>query len=476
MAQHETVFGGGATDTLLHPIVVVAMILAIILILVLPRKYAVMPLLLVTFTVPFGQQFVIAGLHLFVSRVLILAGWARLLATKAPSETGKFAGGFNTIDRAFLCTVACQATAVILLNHQFAATIYEFGVIWDYLGGYFLFRFLIQDEHDIYRAIKVMAVVTVIVSVGMIIEQMKVRNIFGMLGGVNLVPEIREGRIRSQGPFEHELLAGTFGATLVPLFCLLWKNGKAKIIALIGFAGATVMTVTSNSSTSLLAYAGGVLAVCLWPIRKKMRALRWGIVVALMGLQFVMKAPFWFVIQHVSLVGGSSSWHRAEIVDLFIRHFWDWWLIGTKDTGSWGFGMWDTQNEFVTVGQSGGLAAFIFFIVMISRAFGRLGRARKAIEGDKKQEWFMWLLGAALFSHIVGFFGVNYFDQTKFAWFLLLVMISAATASILQASTVPVLAPQEQPIRRGWAYPVATRASKPSTSGRIPDPIVKRAQ
>lgn len=472
--QRQEGFGHGVADSILHPVVGAAMVVAILAILFLPRKYVIGPLLLVTFTVPFGQQLVVGGLHLFVFRILVLFGWIRLLQSKVSTEGSIFAGGINPIDRVFFWGVACQTAAVMLLYLQMAAVVNQFGLILDYLGGYFLLRFLLRDEEDVYRAIKFLALVALIVSIGMVIEQLKFRNIFGELGGVPLTPEVREGRIRSQGPFEHELLAGTFGATLVPLFCLLWKNGKAKIMALTGLAGATIMTVTSNSSTSLLAYAGGVFAICLWPVREKMRYVRWGIVFALVALQLVMKVPFWWVIGHVSLVGGSSSWHRAAIVDRFIMHFSDWWLIGTRATGSWGFDMWDSQNAFVSVGESGGLVAFVLFIMVISRSFGRLGKARKAIDGDKKQEWFMWLLGAALFSHIVGFFGVNYFDQTKFGWFLLLAMISAATAPLLQTSAVPKAQLQEQPVRGNWTYPVATRASKSNGGTPVRDEAIKR--
>jgi hypothetical protein len=476
LLQHQEGFGHGGTDSVLHPIVAVAMAVAVVGILFLPRKYVIGPLLLVTFTVPFGQQVVVGGLHLFIFRILVLFGWIRLLRSKVSTEGSIFATGINPVDRAFFWGIVCQTAAVMVQYLQMSAVINQFGLIVDYLGGYFLLRFLLRDEEDIYRAIKFLVLVVVIVSVGMAIEQLKFRNIFGELGGVPITPELREGRIRSQGPFEHSLLAGTFGATLVPLFCLLWKNGKAKLIALVGLAGATIMTVTSSSSTSLLAYAGAVLGVCLWPIRKKMRTVRWGIIFGLVALQLAMKVPFWWAIGHVSLVGGSSSWHRAAIVDQFIMHFTSWWLIGTKDVGSWGFSMWDAQNEFVSVGETGGLAAFVLFIMVISRSFGRLGAARKAIEGDTKQEWTMWLLGAALFSHIVGFFGVNYFDQTKFGWFLLLVMISTATAPILQGSTVPKVALQEEPIRRSWAQPVTTRASKAKTVLPVHDPLVKRAQ
>ncbi len=123
---------------------------------------------------------------------------------------------------------------------------------------------------------------------------------------------------------------------------------------MLGLVGSVLMTWTSNSSTSLLTFLAGIFAVFFWPFRKSMRAVRWGIVVGLFALQLVMKAPIWFLIAHIDLTGGSSSYHRAELIDLFIRHFFEWWLIGIKSSGAWGWDMWDTQNQFVNVGESGG--------------------------------------------------------------------------------------------------------------------------
>jgi hypothetical protein len=233
--------------------------------------------------------------------------------------------------------------------------------------------------------------------------------------------------------FQHSLLAGVFAASLIPLFFLLWRNTKAKIIAGMGALGATVMTMTSNGSTPLLTYVAGVLAICLWLIRKKMRTVRWAIAIAIIGLALVMKAPVWFVLTHIDLTGSSSGYQRAELIDTFMRHISDWWLMGTKDTASWGFDMWDVQNQFVLVGDTGGLIALIAFICVITRCFARIGNARKAIEGHQNQERFMWLLGATLFSYCTAFFGVNLFDQSKMTWLLLLSLISAGTAPILQS-------------------------------------------
>jgi hypothetical protein len=424
-------FGGGATETVLNPIVLVAMLITILLILVLPRKYIIVPILIFAFLAPGGQSVYAVGVHWLVLRIVTLVGLLRVLVMKFTSKKSPFAGGLNNIDKAFLICVVAQAIATPLQYMDSQALINQFGILIDFLGGYFLLRALIQDETDVYRTLKCLAVMAVILGLCMVREQVALQNIFGQIGLGRTVPEIREGKIRSQAVFQHSLTAGTFGAVLLPLFFLLWKNGKAKVLAAAGVVGTTIMTICSNSSTPLLAYVAGVLGVCLWPIRKKMKAVRWGIVGALVVLQMFMKAPFWFAIAHIDLTGGSSGYHRAELVDQFITHFRDWWLIGTKDAGTWAYDLWDQQNQYVGVGEGGGLVAFVFFIAMISRSCAKIGIARKAVEGLKR-EWLFWVLGAAMFANLVAFFGVNYFDQVKVVWFALLAMISATTASVMQ--------------------------------------------
>ena len=54
-------FGGGATETLLHPLVALWMLIAILLILTQPRKKAITPFLLTFFTIPVGQVVVLGG-------------------------------------------------------------------------------------------------------------------------------------------------------------------------------------------------------------------------------------------------------------------------------------------------------------------------------------------------------------------------------------------------------------------------------
>ena len=50
------------------------------------------------------------------------------------------------------------------------------------------------------------------------------------------------------------------------------------------------------------------------------------------------------------------------------------------------------------------------------------------MKSDRKQAWLLWCLGAALFAHVIAYFGIGYFDQMQFAWFALLASISTAVS------------------------------------------------
>ncbi len=436
MEPYSVKFGGGVSGTVLHPLVLAAMLLSILLFFILPRKYVVVPLVVSTFLIPLGQQIYAGGVHLFVCRLIILFAFIRAVSSRPPGEKSIYAGGWTKIDTAFTCYVVIQATATLLLFHDSSALVNQVGVLWDFLIGYLGLRSLIRTDEDIYRVIKCYALVMVVLAAGMIIEQKKMMNIFGQLGGVALVPEVREDKIRSQGVFQHSLTAGTFAATAIPLFFLMWRNAKARVISVVGIVAATIMTLTTQTSTSLLTYMAGVGAVLLWPIRKKMKQVRWAMVTVLVGLHLVMKAPVWFLIARIDLTGSSSSYHRAELIDQFVNHFSSWWLIGTNEAATWGWDMWDAQNMFVSVGEAGGLAALAYYILVISRSYSRLGEARTLVL-NRDEEWFMWFLGSAVFANVVAFFGVNYFDQSRMGWFALLAMVVAFSAPILGRVNAP---------------------------------------
>ena len=312
------------------------------------------------------------------------------------------------------------------------------GDFLDAFGGYLVVRFLIDDNKAIARTLKVFALVCLIQGVCMVSEQVTHRNVFDFMGGHP--PTDREGHIRSEGALG-TLYGGTLAGVLVPMFLWLWNEKQSRMWAYTGLAGATAMVFASHASTSWVALGSGIMGLGFWPLRKVMRLIRWGIVFTLVGLHLVMHGPVWSLIEKIDLTGGSSNYHRYMLVDNCIRHFSDWWLLGYKHPGNWGFDMWDMCNQFVAVAVSGGLISLILYITIFSRGFAAIGNARRLVEGNTKQEWLIWSLGATLFANVVASFGINYMLQLLLVFFPILAFVSVATSEAKQfaVQTTPAI-------------------------------------
>ncbi len=450
-------FGGGTADSILNPAVLVVVLIVGVLMLVWPRKKILPPFLAAAILIPMDQVLMMGGLHFPMLRLLALFGVARLVREKIAGRR-IFAGGVNKLDWALILLTLFIAIDAVALFREVGAVIFQLGNIYTAFGIYFLLRFLVRDQQDILRMIRTLAYVAAVVAIVMAYERTTGHNPYALLGGANASfyanVMVRGDRFRATGCFGQPILAGTFGAILIPLFVLLWRSGRRnRILAAVGIVAGTVITLASNSSTPILAYAGGVLAICLWPVRNWMRAIRWGIAAALVGLHLVMKAPVWHLIARIDISGGSSSDHRFLLVDQCIRHFGDWWLFGVKSTAEWGWDMWDTANQYVSICDNSGLLPFILFLAVIVYGFKFLGKARKSA-GGRNQQLFFWILGAALFANAVAFFGISYWDQIQVVWYGLLAAISAAvlTAPKGLSTAVPrgTVAAEDRAEKNSW--------------------------
>ena len=425
------------------------------------------PFTILVILVPIGQQVYLGGFHFYADRILILFGCIRIALTKLTSQDEIIPWGLNGVDKMYFACTCFGALATVLLFREMQAFTNQIGALWDGIGGYFVIRFMIQDKEDVARFIKILAGCMLIIAVAMLNEAYRAQNVFGFITG-DWAVNIRDGAIRAHGPIFGPIVAGTFGATALCLFVWLWVVGKSKLFAIVGIVACTIVTYTSQSSTPLLAYMASVIGLSMWFFRKQMRLVRWGIAIGLISLHMIMKAPVWFIISHVDLVAGNSGFHRAVIIDGLVKHFSEWWLLGVKSTKYWGWDMWDQANQFVGVGENGGLLTLVCFIWMISRSFGRLGTARKLVEGDTKKESEIYLLGAVLFAYVVSFFGTSFGSGPEvYPWYALFAMIAVMTSPILQGNEAPVPAVSEHkvPFRIKYSSPAIPNKG---LAGRFP--------
>jgi hypothetical protein len=370
-------------------------------------------------------------------RVLVLFAWIRVLIAAKVSGTPILPTKFNTLDKLVLLYAVFDALDYVTLwGFSPQAIINRLGAAYMVIGIYFLLRACIRDERDILLTIRSLAYVSAVVAVIMLVEHITKQNPYGYFGGSRAWTRdalmVRESKLRALGPFQHPILAGSFGGVCVPLFIALWIK-RQKFLAILGMLSSTIIIFASASSTPIMAYVFGIIVFSLWRYRGYMGIVRWGVACLLVTLHLVMKAPVWALIQRVDLVGGSSGFHRYNLVDQTIRHFWDWWLFGVKDTYNWGPDLWDHANQYVAVATNSGLLPLALFVAILVYGFKLAGRARRSREDSRSGSRFVWALSAALAAHVLAFFGISYVDQTIIALWGVLAMIQVA--GVQSAST-----------------------------------------
>jgi hypothetical protein len=427
----------GVSQSYLNPVVLLIILIVGMVILVAGRRKAAIAFLAAAILIPDDQILLIGPAHFPMLRVLALFGLVRLMWAKFSKKQEIFSGGMNGIDKGMIGLTLFSALDGVLLWRDSASIIFQLGEIYTAFGVYFLLRFLVRDEDDVRQMLRVLAGVAVVVAGIMIFEQATGRNpLFAALGGARAsfhsTVNMRDDKFRATGCFDHPILAGTFGGITLPLFVGLWWRGKRdRVYAAMGAVSSVVIAFSAGSSTALFGLLGGILALCFWPLRRRMRWIRWGVVGTLVSLHMVMKAPVWQLIARMDLTGGSSSDHRYQLVNQCILHFWDWALVGSKYYGYWGWMMWDLSNQYVAIADPSGLIPLLYFVAIIVYGFKYVGRARRqAAALDKRRQLFIWALGGSLFANVVAFLGISYFDQTIVAWYALLAMIPAAALTV----------------------------------------------
>ncbi|MGO9306428.1 MAG: hypothetical protein ACLP3R_22455 [Candidatus Korobacteraceae bacterium] len=392
-----------------------------IAILLVHQRYCLYLLLAATLLIPLQQQVVVAGVHLTVFRLLLPLPWFRLSGTFGRKAR------FHILDGLFLAWVAAKIVTFLLLYPDSLALVNRLGFIYNTCGTYFLVRLALRDKEDLDRLVQFFGYAVMVLATVMAIEHFTAKNLFSIFGGVQAITVIRDGRLRCFGPFANPIIAGTFGAAMMPLLIGLWQLRKSCTVALCGMISCVVIVYTSASSTPVLALAIGIAAYLCWPFRDWLGYLRWATVAMLGCAQLFIHNPIWHLLVRVNVVGGSSGWQRYLLVDTFIRHFPDWWLIGTTSNWTWGEHMFDTANTYVEMGVEGGLVTLTIFLALSAYSFkslGLIGR-KAAADNDAVRSWSY---GVSLCVHMAAFMGITYFDQMSIVWYAFLAMVAALAA------------------------------------------------
>lgn len=399
----------------MRPLTMILLIISGILVFVIPKKSLVSLLLFNLCFIPTSQSLILSGASFYYHQLIILL----ILIRVSGSATSSFT--FNKIDVLFFAWQFSGTMIYILQWQTMQAVIWKTGRVLEALTAYLLTRILIKGKSDINRLIDSLALIAVIMAPLVFYESRTGSNPFAILGDV--ITDLRDGRLRCQAAFPISIILGIFWSLLIPMFWMRHKQSK-KTIYIMAIGASLFMIYACASSTPIGTALVGMLVLATYKYKRWYRHIVPVTVTLYVTLSFVMKAPPYYLIASLGVVGGSTAWHRAYLIDRAIYYFNEWALLGARTTVHWDYTgrtehQFDITNQFILEGVRGGLittvvfSALVYYMCKTTYNLAMLSRSGR---------YFYWVFMAFLSGHIVSFFGVSYFGQLTIFLYITIAM------------------------------------------------------
>lgn len=427
-------------QTVLHPLGFSATMLLGMLTLLVPRRFALLPMMTMACFVAPAQRVVIFGLDFNLLRVMTMFGWARILLR---SEFKGFR--WKTTDTVVVLWLFVGTVAYTIQTNGAGLT-ERAGWIMDAGGIYFYTRFVIRNWSDVRSTILGFAILAIPCAIVFLFELATGRNMFSVFGGVPRMTSIRQGKLRAQGAFAHPILAGCFWASVMPMMIGLYLDEKRdRFWMVMGVIGSLIVIYACRSSTPVLALMSSGLGASCYFIRRWLGGVLIALAIVLTIMHFGMRGPVWSLLAKTDVFAGSTGYHRYALFDAFINRASEWWMFGTPSTAHWGWGLHDVTNHYVFVAIKGGLLTLVLFLAIITLSFRSVGNMLRRCDRVKKHTILTWSIGVALFVHIMCFWSVSYFGQMILPWYITLGLV-ASLASVPDSKRRRVM---KRRVRRG---------------------------
>jgi len=330
---------------------------------------------------------------------------------------------------------------VLLTRPTFSSLENRGGFIMDTWLAYMIARFIITDRTELVSVIKCTSIVLIPLAALGCMEAVTGWQPFVPLRSFRpwnpttgeVAGAMRWGFTRAVGPFSHPILFGGGFAMFLPLVYYLrheknrWRR-LAYPLSAVTIAGA----LSSMSSGPWIMVM--VIIFCLAMERYKhwTKPIIIFFIFSCVFIEIFSNRTFYHVIFSYGSMLGGAGWHRAQLIDVAIRHIGEWWLAGYggRDPG-WGhyFGMGhtDVTNEFILAGVKYGIAGIIALCAVLVVAFRGLMAASKKTTHPAMKSLY-WSLGTVLFSVTITWMSVSFFGQLMPLFYCMLGIIGSMSS------------------------------------------------
>lgn len=339
-------------------------------------------------------------LFVFLGPLRLSAYRVVLLVLFFPALYLLFSGRAGRIRLPDICVIliCLWSSLSIIVVHGLAPMVETIGILWvETLGAYLVGRCFIRTPEAFFAAVRLMAVIAVLILPFALFELWTGRNlylqIFDAIGPV-YGENFQEGRLgldRVQGPFAHPIHFGVFFGGLVGLAYYVLGYGKSWL-GRVRRAGLMVFLCFAALSSGPLAAAVAQIYFLLWDGVFKRVISRWKILAGLSLLAYVVvdilsnRTPFEVFISYFAF-NAETAYNRIRIWDYGTQN------IFANPVFGLGFGDWarpywmsDSVDMFwILPAMRHGVLVWILYLTLFFSIFIGVIRARGF--GDRMQ-WY----------------------------------------------------------------------------------------
>ncbi|MEJ2704219.1 MAG: hypothetical protein P8Z79_17425 [Sedimentisphaerales bacterium] len=313
------------------------------------------------------------------------------------------------------------------------------GFVMDTWFAYLACRFIVTNRSTLVSVMKTVSVLLVPLAILGVVECVTGWQPFYPLWSLSpwatraSVVAQRFGLTRAVGPFGVSILFGINFALFLPFIYWLRyeKNWHLRALILSGIALVGGLSSMSSGPWVMIIVVGGCLV--LESRKQWIKTLLVLFVLLCIATQIASNRPFYHVVVSYANPLGGAGWHRAQLIDVAIKYFHEWWLrgYGDQDPG-WGhyFGMGSTDvtNEFILTGVRYGIWGIIVLCAVLVAAFRAVTATYRRMVYPRLKS-LCWACGTTLFAVVVTWMSVSFFGQLSTLFYCVLGIIASLTHS-----------------------------------------------
>lgn len=243
--------------------------------------------------------------------------------------------------------------------------------------------------------------------------------------------QVRMGFYRAMGPITHPIKFGCALAMFIPLvFCLRHQRGGWRCFAYVSTGFVLLGTFSSMSSGPWLMAIMAIFCLIMESHKALVKPMIIFLIISCGIVQVISTRNIHHVIaSRADLIGGAGS-HRAELIDLAVEHFDEWWELGYrgKDPG-WGprlgMGHTDVTNMFILNGVYYGILGVIALCGALVVGLRIVIRLHNSSDDPQLRSW-AWALASWFLVVITGFLGVSFSGQLETLFYIILGMAGSS--------------------------------------------------